>query len=1416
MGKTEQKVDSSPNQKPEILAGKRKTAQLNPKGEGPITGDPLEDDLSGMGKFNPTFEDENYIKSVLADPELHNAGDHPAAAAAHDIAAEKVALTVKDRIRKTEFDFAKDMMDETKALTRLAKHKGYESVDDFAINHPAEFKAATEKWRAERPMPKDVAKPSEEKATPADEKLHSVPKGQRGSIGEAVNPSLEDIAGLYGTGIEKRHGERATVSQLEKFKDQSGKIDTKLVGRIGGALGGALGGFTPFSLRRQGPNYEEGIALGIKLSDRPVESNKANGSVSSQTNTPEFKKWFGDSKVVDADGMPLVVYHGTTRDVVRFDQSAPKSTMNADAEGLYFTAFHDDASNYAAYPRSGDAAGANVMPVYVSLKNPKIVDSDSFETAFVSKSKRQELERQGYDGMMTADKAEIVAFRSEQVKSAIGNNGMFDTSNPNILFSRTEEATTRPHSIETARAALVESMSGSERTSLQSMLSAGKARIITSDQAAKIEGRELHAGDQAFFHTASGTTYFVADHIDRSISADELKGLVRHEIAVHAFQLGRTNAEFKDILHRLDLMNRMKNAQVREAFMSVPKDTAAENVPEEALAYLVQHAPDLKLVQRIVAWFRQALRSIGWVNTLSTNDILHLAQSANDPVFIHKVSSSKSLEGALADVADAEYHGERATVSQLEKFKDQSGKIDTKLVGRIGGALGGAAIGYAIDKDDPIEGAIGGALGGFALAGMTRRLYDEFSVRSLKDAFDIVKPTVDLMRAKAAEAGFANQGAIAATLRNVDAVTNSAKKAISAKRLEEIGVLVSAGKLDKLTPDELVYVKHMSQELARLGTHAQEAGVIPHLLPPSKYGVPLIWDFKNTTTKELFDKFMGSGAGETPNASGFTPFSLRRQGPNYEEGIALGMKPKTTNMADLLSIYARSVVKATENAKTLSSLKSLKVSPDNYAVEPIGNGMPKEYVINHGIGGLEGFGVHPEMVEPLKIAFDSYSPGMRARAMLTVAFGAKRILMSYSGFHASSLTTAYAAAMGNPALMADVAVGAVARGAEKLGEKVAGAVTGKKHDFQYKVPYRSGIDKAIQAYHAGGDGDIYDFLARNGLKAEPGMEDINGRDQWKKFMDSAIPGASKIDNAAHSFTFGYIYVGIKLDLARAKFESELLNPKNAGKDVNQIARDVSTFVNDVGGGLNIPRIVEGMRSKLGRALAQDTLSKRGLGTAQLGLLAPDWFYSTLRAWTQAIPGLSENARVGRLHRGYIVNGVLMTLAISDGINYNMSGHHLWENDFRSEKEKKKKENPSLQERILFMTRTDLGDGRYMSLNKHLFEFIHMLTAPAEFASGKLSPIVSDPMSVLQNKQWNNLSSKWAPPITEGGTIGEVLGDEAKYLAGKHAPIGFQQGIKGNFSGIGGFPISGMKPEDLAALREKSKEEKHKRREEAEE
>ncbi|MGB2166377.1 MAG: hypothetical protein ACPH3M_04015, partial [Candidatus Puniceispirillales bacterium] len=43
------------------------------------------------------------------------------------------------------------------------------------------------------------------------------------------------------------------------------------------------------------------------------------------TDSPYFKKWFGKSKVVDENGKPLVVYHGTDRNFDSFDTNAEGS-----------------------------------------------------------------------------------------------------------------------------------------------------------------------------------------------------------------------------------------------------------------------------------------------------------------------------------------------------------------------------------------------------------------------------------------------------------------------------------------------------------------------------------------------------------------------------------------------------------------------------------------------------------------------------------------------------------------------------------------------------------------------------------------------------------------------------------------------------------------------------------------------------------------------------------------------------------------------------------------------------------------------------------------------------------------------------------------------------------------------------------
>ena len=71
------------------------------------------------------------------------------------------------------------------------------------------------------------------------------------------------------------------------------------------------------------------------------------------TQTPEFKRWFGRSKVVNSDGTPRVVYHGSTHVFEKFDISR----ANAEGyygKGFYFTDSKVDVSRNYGTPKGPD------------------------------------------------------------------------------------------------------------------------------------------------------------------------------------------------------------------------------------------------------------------------------------------------------------------------------------------------------------------------------------------------------------------------------------------------------------------------------------------------------------------------------------------------------------------------------------------------------------------------------------------------------------------------------------------------------------------------------------------------------------------------------------------------------------------------------------------------------------------------------------------------------------------------------------------------------------------------------------------------------------------------------------------------------------------------------------------------------
>lgn len=148
---------------------------------------------------------------------------------------------------------------------------------------------------------------------------------------------------------------------------------------------------------------------------------------------PEFRAWFGDSKVVDDAGEPMVVYHGTTADFDQFTVGRGQEGENGSV-GLYFTRDKALAEEYTYRTGLGtvDRDGGNVVPAYLSIKNPKVIDDDSLASAHLTREEVAAFEAQGFDGIVNKSGSEIVAFRPEQVKSAIGNSGKFDPTSGSL------------------------------------------------------------------------------------------------------------------------------------------------------------------------------------------------------------------------------------------------------------------------------------------------------------------------------------------------------------------------------------------------------------------------------------------------------------------------------------------------------------------------------------------------------------------------------------------------------------------------------------------------------------------------------------------------------------------------------------------------------------------------------------------------------------------------------------------------------------------------------------------------------------------------------------------------------------------------------------------------------------------------
>jgi hypothetical protein len=212
------------------------------------------------------------------------------------------------------------------------------------------------------------------------------------------------------------------------------------------------------------------------LSERERPARMSADTVRAITNSPAFRKWFGNSKVVASDGTPMVVYHGTASAFEAFEVAHIGKVFGDDKHGFFFTnnTGDDMASGYAERAsqtyKDGkwEFEGGNVIPVFVKIEKPftfasyawsmgydvnddtdltdeiveNILDGRSLVQWF-DMHKRQVIHdalTDGHDGIILVDPGSVVAenlvvaFRPDQIKSVF-NKGTWNPEDDRISES---------------------------------------------------------------------------------------------------------------------------------------------------------------------------------------------------------------------------------------------------------------------------------------------------------------------------------------------------------------------------------------------------------------------------------------------------------------------------------------------------------------------------------------------------------------------------------------------------------------------------------------------------------------------------------------------------------------------------------------------------------------------------------------------------------------------------------------------------------------------------------------------------------------------------------------------------------------------------------------------------------------------
>lgn len=433
-------------------------------------------------------------------------------------------------------------------------------------------------------------------------------------------------------------------------------------------------------------DIEKGNLIEVAQSFKPTEDAPNPSYADNKDNVLFSLLQTNSSKVVDENGEPLVVYHGTTsKGFTKFDKEKIGNRYSFDERGFFFISKKSIADDYANSEFDKDKVG-EVIPVFINSKQPLIVNDkwlrgqemwgvfdnedvigfwDVYQS-FVLDT----VDEEKSDGVFIDDGANkmVVAFEPNQIKSATVNVGTFSLKTDDIRY-REEEV----QSLEIKKASIASSVNELSE-SLHTPVSVFRTMDELPEGPVKksiMSGRnvkawtDLRAGD-------------VSIYLPNATSTNDAVKSVLHEVVGHKGLRELLGKEgFDGMMEKLygqlpdDIKKRVNDAAETKYNGSIAI------AMDEYLAEQAEKDETPLWWSRVVSAVRDFLRKLGIDVELSANDVKYLLWKSKN-----RLMSTDNGIALIGKIAADESMKERFHIGEYSRTPEQE-KADYDRAARV-------------------------------------------------------------------------------------------------------------------------------------------------------------------------------------------------------------------------------------------------------------------------------------------------------------------------------------------------------------------------------------------------------------------------------------------------------------------------------------------------------------------------------------------------------------------------------------------------------------------------------------------------------------------------------------------------------------------------------------------------------------